>query len=307
MILPTLSIAICTYNRGDYVLECLDTILNQKIDNSIFEVLIIDNNSTDNTKKLILDFIDKNDVNNTIKYYLEVKPGLSYARNRAIKEAKADLITFVDDDALLEPNFIQETIETFHKNPTISVIGGKVIPKFEGEEPKWRNPFTESAFFSQHTPSEKLYLYPKGKYPVGCNMSFRKEVLLSNGGFDIRLGRKGNIAIGAEEKQLINALNNEENIIFNPKIAVYHQINKKRLEQNSLDKISMGIGITNRVLCDENWVKIIFTFAVLIFKFLAAIFIGLYYTIKEFSLIKLIHLTRFRLFVFSGFLKKLDK
>ena len=109
-----LSIIICTYNREKFILKSLYSIAHQNADVNIFELIIINNNSTDKTHELILDFIEKNQ-NISIKYFIEIEQGLSHARNRGIKESTGDICAFLDDDAIACEEYVINIIYFFNK------------------------------------------------------------------------------------------------------------------------------------------------------------------------------------------------
>ena len=91
-----LSIIVCTYIRDAYILETLRKLKNQTTDNQVYEVIIINNNSTDTTEEIcknyILSLSDRNSY-----YFNEKKQGLSFARNRGITESKGEIIAFIDE------------------------------------------------------------------------------------------------------------------------------------------------------------------------------------------------------------------
>ena len=97
-----ISIVICTYNRQDYLPKCLMHLKNQNCRSEDFEIILINNNSTDQTEQICQGFLKENpDLN--VNYFVEINPGLSFARNRGIKEAKGSIICFIDDDGFAIP------------------------------------------------------------------------------------------------------------------------------------------------------------------------------------------------------------
>ena len=96
-----ISIIICTYNRELYLPKCLEHLKNQTEAPSNFEIILVNNNSTDQTENICENFIAQNPQLIT-KYVKEMNPGLSFARNRGIKESKGDVLVFIDDDAMAE-------------------------------------------------------------------------------------------------------------------------------------------------------------------------------------------------------------
>src|SRR4051812_21396244 len=111
-----ITLVICTYNRDKYLQEALDSILRQTADDNKFQLIIVDNRSTDTTALIAKTFLSNNPRLN-IKYAFETNKGLSFARNRGIKEADGEIICYVDDDAILSPSYVQEMISFFESFP----------------------------------------------------------------------------------------------------------------------------------------------------------------------------------------------
>ena len=131
---PEISVAVCTYNRADVLPKCLESLANQSANKELFEVLIIDNNSTDETKKLAEDFCKEH---RNFSYIFEEKQGLSQARNRAIDEAKGTYLAYIDDDAIADREWVKSIFDCFNQT-NADVLGGPVksfidtekIPRF---------------------------------------------------------------------------------------------------------------------------------------------------------------------------------
>jgi glycosyltransferase involved in cell wall biosynthesis len=129
-----LSVVVCTYNRKEYLLQCLKNIMESSIDSSKFEVLVVDNNSTDDTDSLVGEFVQKF---KNVFYFKETNQGLSYARNRAMREAGGDFILYLDDDALINPHGIEHLFDFLTQNPDAAVVGGKCVIKYLDKKPDW--------------------------------------------------------------------------------------------------------------------------------------------------------------------------
>jgi glucosyl-dolichyl phosphate glucuronosyltransferase len=123
-----LSVVICTYNRDKFIATALYCLTLQTLAKEKFEIVIIDNNSTDQTASICKTFVAQHSDFN-IRYFLELNKGLSFARNRGISEALSPLITFIDDDAEAVPGFAESIVKFMEKNPGTAGIGGRVVPK----------------------------------------------------------------------------------------------------------------------------------------------------------------------------------
>lgn len=236
--IPEISVAVCTYNRADVLPKCLESLANQTAADEFFEVLIIDNNSTDDTKRIALDFCGKN---TNFKYIFEEKQGLSQARNRAIAEAKGEFLAYIDDDAIADKEWVEKIISVIQNNKDIAALGGKILPWYNTEKPKW---FTDE--FGLHSWGDKHLQLSLQNYPFGLsgsNMIFKKDILEKYNGFSAEYGMTGNkIAFGEESLLFNKMLKNKENIQYFPEIFVYHLVSEKSYSLKEAFKRSMQNG-----------------------------------------------------------------
>ena len=110
-----ISLVICTYNRAKFIGEALDSIAKQTLSPALFELIIVNNNCTDNTEEICKRFIAQYP-NLDINYVIETNQGLSFARNRGIAESKNPIITYVDDDAYAKADFLERIYNFFSSN-----------------------------------------------------------------------------------------------------------------------------------------------------------------------------------------------
>ena len=221
--IPEISVAVCTYNRADVLPKCLESLINQTADKELFEVLIIDNNSTDGTKEIAEDFC-KEHLN--FRYIFEEKQGLSHARNRAIDEAKGTYLAYIDDDAIADKEWVGKIISVIQNNKDITAFGGKILPWYNTEKPKWfKDEFGLHSWGEEHL-QLSLQNYPFGL--SGSNMIFKKDILAKYNGFSAEYGMTGNkIAFGEESLLFNKMLGNNENVQYFPGIFVYHLVSDK--------------------------------------------------------------------------------
>ena len=221
-----LSVVVCTYNRESFLPDCLRSLAAQSASRSDYEVVLVDNRSTDGTAAIVREFAEEHP-ELALRYILEKRQGLSFARNRGMAEARHALITYIDDDAVASESFVASVLSFFRRHPDAYAAGGKVLARFAGLRPDWFNPYSASLFFSHYDPGDRLFRYGGKGYPIGCNMSFRASWLRQSGGFDTDLGRKGKGGVGAEEKELFLRLYREGHpVYFDPAQVVEHQIDR---------------------------------------------------------------------------------
>ena len=208
---------ISTYNREKYLPQVLESLRKQTLDKSLFEIIVVDNNSPGNTAEICEKFkIENTDLK--FNYFLETNQGLSYGRNRGINESIGKYITFIDDDAFLSDNYLEVIYNYFELNQNTVSIGSKILLHYEDLIPKWENKYLNS-LLGYFNLGETIIEFKKTDYPRGSNMSFRTSLFEKIGGFDVNLGRKANGLAGGEEKDLYNRIykNKKNKVIFNTK------------------------------------------------------------------------------------------
>ena len=167
-----ISVAICTYNRAKYIEDALRSLQQQQLAYERFQVIIINNNSTDETEAICQRFIAAHPELN-FTYVVEKQQGLSYARNRGIREAIHPIVSYIDDAAIARPDFLHTLVERFAAHPETDGVGGKIIPKYETARPEWMSPYLEG-LVTKVDLGEKAFRYAgKKQFPVGCNMTYR--------------------------------------------------------------------------------------------------------------------------------------
>lgn len=242
-----LSIIFCTYNRERYIYNAMKSIAEQNFSRGDYEIILINNNSTDRTEALCKKFgTDYPDID--FQYYIETNQGLSYARNRGVKESKGDILVFVDDDATVYDEYLSSIDSFFDSHPSVSACGGPIKPVYEVEKPKWLSHYTEQLIGGALYEGDKIKPFRNGKYPGGGNSAFRKEVFEKYGLFNVELGRKGTGLIGAEEKDLYDRLTKgREEFYYLPQMGIYHYIPEKKLTESHFKELTYSIGKSERI------------------------------------------------------------
>jgi glycosyltransferase involved in cell wall biosynthesis len=241
-----ITVAICTYNRERYLNQLFDSILAQTIDKSQFEVVLVNNNSPGNTKELFSTFCSNNPEIQTV-YSEEQKQGLSHARNNAISLARAALITFLDDDAFIDTNYLENCVAAFSQNDKIDAVGGKILLHYESIIPAWENKYLNS-LLGYFNLGDSSFLFSKNNYPRGSNMTFKVNVFDNVGSFNIALGRTDKSMIGGEEKELFDRIYKANlGVLYDPEIIVYHCVPVERTTTSFIRRQAIGAGMSERV------------------------------------------------------------
>ncbi|MBO7255147.1 MAG: glycosyltransferase family 2 protein [Paludibacteraceae bacterium] len=299
-----ISVIICTYNREKYLYNVLKSIAQNSISKDSFEILVIDNNSTDNTKIVYEQF--KNDfsqINST--YIFEQHQGLSYARNRGIKESHGEILIYVDDDALVNAEYLQNYLDFFEKNKNIYAAGGPIIPLYETQEPKWMSFYTKQLLTAYLYKGERIKPFKKSEFPGGGNAAYRKCIFDKTGFFNTELGRKGDNLASAEEKDIFDKMRSQNmQIFYLPKSILYHIIPQKKLEKPYFNKLTFAIGRSERLrTLNISKTKYLKRLIIEIIKWGATLFLFCGYMLK-FAPQKGWKLILFRYNVTKGLLKK---
>jgi glycosyltransferase involved in cell wall biosynthesis len=297
-----ISVIISTYNRERYILKCLDALKEQTLNNSYYEIIIVNNNSTDNTHLFCSNFIKENE-NINLTYVIEDNPGLSWARNRGIKEAKGNVLVFLDDDAFAPDHYLKEIFNYFNNiEKTASAFGGKILPKYESSKPKWMSSFL-MPLMSIIDLGNSIKEFPSNKYPIGANMGFKAKLFKKYGGFNTSLGRKAGSMMGGEEKDLFNRLRDgNEKIVYLPNAWVYHLVPDSRLKKSFIKKQALGIVNSEKTRTQLiNMMTYYRRIMLEIMKWFATVMLAFYF-IFRFQLSKAVMLVKFRFWVSKGLL-----
>ncbi len=242
-----LSVIFCTYNREKYIYNAMKSIAEQTYPHLNYEIVLVNNNSTDDTEAICNKF-QADYPHIEFHYFIEYNQGLSYARNRGVKESKGDILIFVDDDATVFDNYLSAIDSFFNAHPEVSACGGPIVPVYEVDKPKWLSHYTEQLIGGALYEGDKNKPFRNGKYPGGGNSAFRKEIFEKYGLFNVELGRKGTGLIGAEEKDLYDRLTKgKETFYYLPQMGIHHYIPQKKLTIQHFKDLTYSIGKSERI------------------------------------------------------------
>lgn len=195
-----ISVIIPTYNRAHILPMAIESLLNQEFEKSDFEIIIVDNNSKDNTKEVVEKYI-KGNPNFSIRYVFEPRQGLVYARHAGAKNAKFEILSFTDDDGILSSIWLKEINRVFEMDEQIVAVAGKITIHWDGKPPDWVIPYEpllgKLDYGNEIRIEKKLSIN-------GGNFSIKKDVLFKLGGFNP--DQIGEWLIGDGEVGLVNKL-----------------------------------------------------------------------------------------------------
>lgn len=241
------SFITCTYNRDKYIAQTLQSVCDQTFPNNDHEIIIVDNNSTDNTAGICEEFVKKYPDKN-IRYYKETSQGLSFALNRGIKEAEGEFLIFVDDDETIVREHLEKLEKHLQNHPDAVLCGSPVIPIYEVPEPKWMSRFTQRLIGGYFDQGVEVKILNAKNYPGTGHTIIKKELYEKYGYYNTELGRKGTSLIGAEDKDMFNRLKNNNIVCYYlPDIPIYHHIPPNKMTDEFFHKLTYSIGKSERI------------------------------------------------------------
>jgi glycosyltransferase involved in cell wall biosynthesis len=213
------TIAICTYNRAPWLRQALAGMVMQDFPPDQFEILVVDNNSKDDTAAVVANFANQSAAPRRV---VESRQGANFARNRALVEARGEIIVYADDDILVEPSWLRLLVAPFFgpNAQKIAAIAGEVVPVFPDGCPDWVAGFHGPQAF-------RADVGPIGttKVPMSANLAFRRDVLREVGGFDTSVTREGGALFSADENVVMRKLHRAGyEAWFVPEACVQHQL-----------------------------------------------------------------------------------
>ena len=240
------SVIISTYNRAQYLDKTLESLSSQVVKHHSWEIVLVDNNSTDETEAVFRRFSDINKGVMT-KYVFEAKQGLSCARNRGISESNGEYLIFLDDDIKADPNLVESYCNFFDANISAIACGGVVTAYYECPRPKWATWYTDRMLAGVIDLGNRITTLRKGQYPTGANFAIRRTAIDRFGTFDTQLGRTGNTPLGGEEKDFFDRFTKAgEKIWFLPDARIQHIVPAWKTGDEYFEKLTDMIGRSER-------------------------------------------------------------
>ena len=240
------SVAICTYNGGNRLPNVLNKLKAQiNTERISWEIVVIDNNSKDNTAQIVKEFQESWPSISAVKYFFEPKQGLAYARQSAVEQSSGKFIGFLDDDNIPTKNWVASAYDFGCKHPQAGAYNGQIQADFETDPPQ--NFQKIAVFLAIVYRGTKAHIYERRKrvLPPAAGLVLRREAWLSNVPSNLFLvGRINKSMLASEDLEALTYIQNAGwDIWYNPEMHIYHQIPSWRLEESYLVSLIRGIGL----------------------------------------------------------------
>ena len=237
-----ISLVVCTYNRCESLVRTLRSVVASKLPDAwTWEVVVVDNNSRDQTRHVIEEFSGR--YPGRFRYVFEPNQGLSHARNAGIRLARGEIIAFTDDDATVDPLWLHNLTAPL-QDTRWAGGGGRIWLQQDFLPPNWmaiRGPFNLGGSLGQFDLGEREG--PLDRAPYGGNMAFRRSIFHKYGAFRTDLGRRAGNMIGNEDTEFGERLMSAgEHLWYSPSAIVYHELGEHRYTKKYLRSYWFGYG-----------------------------------------------------------------
>lgn len=233
------SVIIPTYKRHAYVVDAVESFLQQTVDASRYEILVVDNESNPVLEQRLSEL-----GRTEVRYVSERRVGLLHARHAGAFAARGRYLVYVDDDVLASPDHLRYAAAAFD-DPKVAIVGGRALPEWEAPLPTWLGDFPPSYLSILDLGDEqRICTTPDAAY--GCNMAIRRDALFHLGGFHPDAVPRSQLLTrgDGETGLLMAALEDGHSIAYAPGMCVRHRIPGARLTPNAMFERGLKDGLS---------------------------------------------------------------
>lgn len=238
-----ISVIIATYNRHDQLKRVLDGLWGQKtIGLFDYEIVIVDNNSHDGTRRVVL--MCQNKFEGRLRYFFEPQRGKSRAINLGIQESQGDVLVFTDDDVILHERWLSNIYECYKKYEP-DAIGGRVIPAYGALTPPWikENAVKLAGAVVIYDHGQRTFQVKDQKERfIGANFSMKRSVLEEVGGLWDNIGPGTRIAVGEDAELFGRLLKSKKRLYYCGQALVWHPFDVHRMSLKNMAQWNMALG-----------------------------------------------------------------
>ncbi|MDQ1355317.1 MAG: Chondroitin synthase [Acidobacteriota bacterium] len=244
-----LSVIIPTRDREALLKDVLRSLTVQTLSQEEFEVIVVDNGSTDNTAEVVESF--RGEIKH-LRYFYENEPGLHVGRHLGLKKAGSNILVYADDDIEAFASWLEGVKDSF-RDERVGLVGGKCLPKFETTPPTWLIKKWEKAPGGRHCIGY-LSILDLGDSEIvdppaifGCNYAIRKDVLIKAGGFHPDGMPESLLRFRGDGESWVNRAVSQMGLksLYNPKASIYHYIPRQRMTLDYFYKRAFVQGISD--------------------------------------------------------------
>ncbi len=243
---PQMTIVVCTHERPQGLEACLQSLIRQEYPR--FSILVVDNAPRSTRSRAVVDRF----ASSSIRYVVEPRKGLSWARSTALKFVSEGIIAWIDDDEVADPHWLAELARGFYEHPEADAVSGVIVP---GELETWAQVWFEqyggliknrgftSAVFSPSTTRIQSPLYPLPQFGIGGNMAVQAAALERIGGFDVALGAGSRSMAGEDTRMFTDLLCSGGTVVYQATALTWH-FHRRTEEELRLQMLGYGVGLT---------------------------------------------------------------
>ena len=248
-----ISVVVCTYNRAALLQQALRSLFAQKPAGLSYEIVVIDNNSADETPQVVESLKAESPV--PLRYFRETRQGNAYARNAGVDQATGSIIAYIDDDVIADENWVQVMSDAFAREPEVSFVGGKILPVWERDPPSWLTSAHWAPLALLDYGNEPVSI--AGESPRGlltANIGIRREVFAEVGGFLTSLQRvKGGIGSMEDTEFLMRVCRSGKRGEYLPELITRAWVDPERMTKVYHRRWHTGHGHFYAVMNDPEW------------------------------------------------------
>jgi GT2 family glycosyltransferase len=238
-----ITVVVPTHNRSELLARTIVSISEQTLPPC--DIIVVDNGSTDDTAARVRELASGV---KRLRYLEEPDLGVSRARNRGAREASGELVAFLDDDSVAAPWWLAAIADAAHRSPGAPAVAGPIALRWTRPAPGWTRSL--EGWYGQFALGDEAATIEYPRYPFASNVTFRREALLSVGGFPVELGPRGEHRIANEEDGLFRRVAERGwTVVYEPQALVYHWVHPERISRRYLLRRGITQG-TSDVLVD---------------------------------------------------------
>lgn len=237
---PRASAIVCTHNNSASLRRAIASLLRCAGDDRLFEIVVVDNASTDETKQVVVDLM-RDAHPRALRYVREDRLGLHFARHLGASAARAPLLLYTDDDVEVAPDWVEAYVGAFASHPRMLAAGGRVLPRWEAEPPDWVRETVGNDLATRGMCSQMSLIdlgdnfTPDAGTFFGVNMAIRPGALASFGGFQPE--SFGARYVGAGEWGLYRSMRRAGAAVgYVPQALVWHRIPRSRMRPEYFER-----------------------------------------------------------------------